>query len=139
MESTDKHAGNVILLRVGMLSLLIALVLAWCLIFTRALQLEFAIEIFKQTDKLLSAHLDFLMMTMLLFGFYCVRVPLPKIANWGMAIGSITNPSCFLIESMYSTHPPGWYMSFAMTSVTITTIGYALGAITLLRWTLRSD
>lgn len=134
MNGSDKHAGNVLLLRVAMLSLLIALVLAWCLVFTRGLQLQFALDIFKNTDKLLSAHLDFLMMTMLLFGFYCTRAPLPWVARWGMAIGSITNPLCFLIESMYETHPPESYMMFAMASVTITTVGYGIGAITLLRW-----
>ena len=65
MAETDKHAGNVLLLRVGMLTLLIALVLAWCLVLTKGMQLPFALEIFKQTDKLLSAHLDFLMMTII--------------------------------------------------------------------------
>ena len=65
MNDTDRHAGNVILLRVATITLLIALVLAWCLVFTRALQLPFALEIFKDTDDLLSAPLDFLMMTML--------------------------------------------------------------------------
>ena len=137
MEQQNNHFGNVLLLRVGMVTMLIALVLAWCLIFTKAMQLPFATELFKQPDKLLSSHLDFLMMTMLLLGFYCVRVPLPAMARWPMAIGSITNPTCFLIESLYVTHPPAAYMPFAYTSVTITTIGYALAAITLLRWTLR--
>jgi len=137
MSNLDKHAGNVLLLRVGMISLLIALVLAWGLIFTVALRLDFALAIIHHTDKLLSAHLDFLMMTMLLFGFYCVKAPLPAYVRWPMAIGSITNPGCFLIEALHATHPPAWFMPFAMTSVTLTTIGYGMGAILLLRWTLR--
>ena len=136
MNVADKHAGNVLLLRVGMISLLIALVLAWGLVGS-GMKVPFVLEIFKQTDKLLSAHLDFLMMTMLLFGFYCAKVPLPAIARWPMAIGSITNPTCFLIESMYAAHPPEWYMSFAMPSVILTTIGYGIAAITVLRSTLR--
>ena len=137
MTSEDKHAGNVLLIRVAMLSLLIALVLAWCLVAVKAWQLPFAVELFKQPNKLLSSHLDFLMMTMLLFGFYCVRTPLPAMARWPMAIGSITNPLCFLIESVYEKYPPEIYMPFAMTSVTITTVGYGIGAITLLRWSMR--
>ena len=56
-----------------------------------------------------------------------------------MAIGSITNPTCFLIESVSEAHPPAWYMPFAMTSVTLTTIGYGMGAILLLRWTLADN
>ena len=139
MSADDKHAGNVLLLRVGMITLLIALVLAWCLMFTVAFKIQFALDIFKHTDDLLSAHLDFLMMTMLLFGFYCVKAPLPLVARWGMSIGSITNPTCFLIESVHAKAPPEWFGLFALISVTITTVGYAIGAITLLRWSMRSD
>lgn len=137
MSETDRHTGNVLLLRVGMVSLLIALVLAWGLVLSKGLQVQFAKDLFVHTDKLLSAHLDFLMMTMLLFGFYCVHVRLPVFARWPMAIGSITNPACFLIESVCATHPPAWFMPFAMTSVTLTTMGYGLAAITVLRSTLR--
>jgi len=137
MADTDKHSGNAVILRVGMISLLIALVLAWCLVFTKGMKLPFAVELFKQPDKLLSAHLDFLMMTMLLLGFFCVRVPLPFMARWPMAIGSITNPTCFLIESLYATHPPAGYMMFVFPSIILTTVGYALACITLLRWSLR--
>ena len=74
---------------------------------------------------------------MLLFGFYCVKAPLPAFVRWPMAIGSITNPGCFLIEAVHAGHPPAWFKPFAMTSVTLTTIGYGLAAIILLRWTLR--
>lgn len=137
MENVDKHAGNVLLLRVGMVSLLIALVLAWCLIFVGLMRLDFAVSTFHHVDKLLSAHLDFLMMTMLLFGFYCVKAPLPVFVRWPMAIGSITNPTCFLIESVFPEHPPGWFVPFAMISVSLTTIGYGMASILLLRWSLR--
>ena len=137
MSDSDRHAGNVLLLRVGMISLLIALVLAWGLVFTKGMKLPFAVELFKQPDKLLSAHLDFLMMTMLLLGFYAVRAPLPAIARWPMAIGSITNPTCFLIESVYATHPPEGYMMFVFPSIILTTVGYGIAAITVFRWSTR--
>ena len=137
MSNDDRHAGNVLLLRAGMLTLLIALVLAWCLVFTKGMKLPFAVELFHHSDKLLSAHLDFLMMTMLLFGFYCVRAPLPAIARWPMAIGSFTNPACFLIESVHVGAPGAWYQFFVFPSIVLTTIGYGIGAITLLRWSMR--
>ena len=89
MDTTDRHAGNVLLLRVGMLSLLIALVLAWCLIFVGLMRLDFALATFHHVDKLLSAHLDFLMMTMLLLGFYAVKKPIAAYARIPMAIGSM--------------------------------------------------
>ena len=72
MPQDDRHSGNVILLRVACITLLLALVEAWCLVGTHVMQLPIALEVFKDPDKLLSSHLDFLMMTMLLLGFYRV-------------------------------------------------------------------
>ena len=43
MVEDDRHAGNVILLRVACVSLLIALVLAWCLVGTHAMKLPAAL------------------------------------------------------------------------------------------------
>ena len=80
--SEDRHAGNVILLRVACITLLIALVLAWCLVGTHAIELPAALALFKDPDKLLSSHLDFLMMTMLLLGIYAAKVPLPAWVIW---------------------------------------------------------
>ena len=137
MSADDKHAGNVILLRVACISLLLALVLAWCLVFTNAIQVQAALDIFKDTDKLLSAHLDFLMMTMLLLGFYASKITLPLYVVWPMAIGSITNPTCFLLESLFpgSEHPA--IGLFIMVSIVIATFGYGMGAIKVMRATLR--
>lgn len=133
----DRHAGNVVLLRVACISLLIALVLAWCLSLSLGLRLPFLLEIFKDTDRLLSAHLDFLMMTMLLLGFYHLKIPFPPAARWGMAIGSITNPTVFLIQAMSPTLASPLFLVFIYTSITVTTVGYALAAIISLRSTLR--
>ena len=128
--------GNVILIRTAVISLLIALVLAWCLVLGKGYKFPPLVAIFSNNDKLLAAHLDFLMMTMLLLGFYGTRVPLPAVVVWLMAIGSITNPTVFLIQS---TSPQTHLMElrlFAWASISITTAGYAMGAIRLFRSTL---
>lgn len=130
----DRHAGNVVLLRVACLSLLIALVLAWCLSLSLGARLPFLLALFEDTDRLLSAHLDFLMMTMLLLGFYHLKVPFPFFVRWGMAIGSITNPTVFLIQSVAPTLGTPAFILFIYTSITITTFGYAMAAIIALRW-----
>jgi len=137
MKKEDRHAGNVILLRVACISLLIALVLAWCLVATHAIELQAALDFFRDPDKLLSAHLDFLMMTMLLLGIYAARVPLPVWVLWPMAIGSIGNPSAFLIESILPGVEQPAIKLFILTSITLTTFGYGMAAIRLFRSSLR--
>lgn len=135
--SEDKHAGNVILLRVACISLIIGLILAWCLVFTKGMKIPFFLDIFKNTDKLLSAHLDFLMMTMLLLGFYASKIPLPKYVLWPMAIGSIGNPTAFILNSVFPTSTSPLIMLFIYTTISLTTFGYGLAAIKLFRYSLK--
>ncbi len=137
MPQDDRHSGNVILLRVACITLLLALVEAWCLVGTHVIQLPIALEVFKDPDKLLSSHLDFLMMTMLLLGFYGAHVPLPAYVRWPIAIGAIGNPTAFLIESLLpGVHHPAIGL-FIMTSITLTTIGFGLAAIKVFRSSLK--
>jgi hypothetical protein len=72
MYQNSKHAGNIVLLRGATLWLLVALVLAWCLVFMK-LELPFIKMIFKDFDRLLQGHLDFLLMSALIFGFYAAK------------------------------------------------------------------
>ena len=137
--ASDKHSGNVILLQVACISLLIALVLAWCLVGTIEMKLPVMLEFFEDTDYLLSSHLDFLMMTMLLLGFYAAKVPLAIYVRWPMAIGSITNPTVFLIYSLYPGLKTPAFGLFIIVSITLTTFGYAMAAITVYRSTLHRN
>lgn len=135
--SDDKHAGNVILLRTACITMLIALILAWCLTFTRPLKIPFLVELFQNNDKLLSSHLDFLMMTMLLLGFYASKIPLPKYVLWPMALGSIGNPTLFLIAAIYGKVQHPAMFVFVITSISLTTFGYAMASIKLFRYSLK--
>ncbi len=135
VSADDQHAGNVILLRTACISLLIGLVLAWCLVGTHAMKIPAALEFFKFPDKLLSSHLDFLMMSMLLFGIYASKIPLPKWVQWPMAIGSITNPLLFLLQSIPFGFPG--MKIFVLASITLTTVGYGLTCIKLFRYSLK--
>lgn len=131
----DKHAGNVILLRTASLSLLIALVLAWCLVFTIPMKIPYFLAIFKDTEALLSSHLDFLMMTMLLLGFYASKITLPKYVIWPMAIGSIGNPTLFLFTALGIAGP--FVKIIVLISILCTTFGYGMAAIKVLRYSLK--
>lgn len=135
MSQDDRHAGNVILLQVACITLLIALVEAWCLVGTHAMKIPAALEFFKFPDKLLSSHLDYLMMTMLLLGIYAAKVPFPAWVRWPMVIGSITNPLLFLLQSIPFFFPGMKLFVFA--SIILTTFGYGIAAIKLFRSSLK--
>ena len=102
MQGDDKHAGNVILLQFGCLGILAALALAWCLV-----GLGFDIPPFHalfpgKYHRVLQAHLDFLIMSALILGFYGARAPLPWHVRWAMGVGAFTNSSLFLSDGVIS-------------------------------------
>ncbi|WGS87214.1 hypothetical protein [Methylomonas sp. UP202] len=93
--------SNPLLLKGAGCWLLVALVMAWCLV---GLHFELAPlqALFPgKPARLLQAHLDFLLMSALLLGFYGARFPLPAIACWAMVIGAFTNSSLFLLMAMF--------------------------------------
>jgi hypothetical protein len=145
MTRNPQLAGNVILLKGAALWLLLALVLAWCLVFIK-LKLPFIIIIFKDFDRLLQGHLDFLLMSALLFGFYGARVPLPWHVRWSMVIGAFTNSSLFVMQSIFPVlnAPSEEIFSIAFRvylaiSIFITTYGFGRGAITVFRSSLEAS
>jgi len=136
MSNDDQAQGNILLLRVACITLLIGLLLAWCLVGTHAMKLPAALELFKDPDKLLSSHLDFLMMTMLLLGIYASKIPLPAWVCWPMAIGSITNPTIFLINALAPKMENPVIGIFILLSLVLTTFGYGMAAIKMFRSTI---
>lgn len=141
MYQNYNRAGNVVLLRAAALWLLVALVLAWCLVAVK-LELPLIPLIFKDFDRLLQGHLDFLLMSALLFGFYAANVPLPWQVRWAMAVGAFTNSSLFLLQSIFpALNPPTndavsmAFRVFSMLSVSLTTYGFGWGAVIVFRST----
>lgn len=140
-----KLAGNIVLIRGACLWLLMALLLAWSMV-----GINFGIEPLKaifpgKFSRLLQAHIDFLLMSALILGFYAARVPLPWHVRWAMVVGAFTNSSLFLLLAMIPvldapTPPSGWlpvaFQYYLLTSVTITSYGFGKGAVTVLRSTL---
>lgn len=146
MYQDSKHAGNIVLLRGATLWLLVALILAWCLVFMK-LELPLVKMIFKDFHRLLQGHIDFLLMSALLFGFYAAKVPLPLPwhVRWSMVIGAFTNSSLFLMQSMFPVLEtpsdgvfPVAFRIFLMISITTATYGFGRGAIIIFRSTLET-
>src|SRR3954469_19836021 len=81
---------------VGSLCLTLALILAWCLVGTTAFMKRW----FPSYQYLLKAHIDYLMMTGLLFIFFLLfthfRLTRPPLIVLAMSVGSLVNPAAFL-------------------------------------------
>lgn len=148
MNKNTLHAGNVLLLRGAALWLLMALCLAWCLVFLK-FDLAFINMVFPgKFTRVLQAHLDFLLMSALLFGFYAAKVALPEPVRWCMVIGAFTNSSLFLLQAMFPvldgpTPAEGLvanlFRPYLMASLIITSYGFGRGAVIVLLATFRDE
>ena len=87
-----------VLALVGSLCMTIALILAWCLVGVRTT--GFMKKWFPSYQYLLKSHIDYLMMTGLLFIFFLLfthfQVAPPALIVVGMCVGSLVNPAAFL-------------------------------------------
>ena len=105
MSHHSKHAGNIVLLRGSCLWILMALLLAWCIVGLN--DIGFFKEIFLCTPKrVLQEHLDFLIMSALILSYYAAKVTLPWYVRWARVIGAFTNSSLFLMDAIFPVLDP---------------------------------
>ena len=151
MNQDSRHAGNVLLLRGATLWLLMALILAWCLVAT-GFGVSFIATTFQGFNRLLQAHIDFLLMSALIFGVYSAKIALPWHVCWAMVIGAFTNSSMFLFMSIFPVlfdakaenfAPEGVFPMlfhlYLFASICITTYGFGMAAIIIFRSTLKKQ
>ncbi len=146
MKQRLSDPPNIVLLRGAALWLLMALLLAWCLV-GLIIGVPFLHAIFAgKQSRVLQAHIDFLLMTALILGFYAAKVPLHWTVRWAMVVGAFTNSSLFLLEAIFpvldSPVPaeglfPTVFRIYAMSSCSLTTYGFGAAAITVLWSTFR--
>lgn len=143
--STSGEHAHRMLLRGAAMWLLMALVLAWCMV-----GLNFGVAPLKaifagKFTRLLQAHIDFLLMTALIFGVAASRVPLPWHVRWAMVIGAFTNSSLFLLMAIFpaldnpEVPPPMWFQVYLFASLITTSYGFGKSAVFIFRATLRKD
>ena len=148
MNQGSERAVNIVMLRGACLWILMALILAWSLVGIYN-DIGFLKTVFPgKPSRVLQAHIDFLLMSALILGFFATRVPLPWHVRWSMVVGAFTNSSLFLIFAIFpSTDPvseafaPGSignsvFDVYLYTSLVVTTYGFGRGAILILRSTL---
>ncbi|NOT66989.1 MAG: hypothetical protein HOP04_01455 [Methylophilaceae bacterium] len=142
MQQNEKHAGNVVLIRGATLWLLMALLLAWCMV-----GLNFGVAPLKtifsgKFTRLLQAHIDFLMMSALILGIYAAKVPLPWHVRWAMVLGAFTNSSLFLLMAIFpvldspvSTTDwlPQVFQTYLLASILTTSYGFGKAAMIVFR------
>lgn len=142
-DQNDKHAGNIVLIRGAAMWLIMALILAWCMV-----GLNFGIyplqDIFVgKFTRLLQAHIDFLLMTALILGIYAAKVPLPWHVNWAMVIGAFTNSSLFFLMAVFpsldspTSPPPALFTYYLFASILITSYGFGKASVFVFRSTLQ--
>jgi hypothetical protein len=123
---------------VGSLCMTLALILAWGLAGVRSS------AVMKQWipnyQNLLKSHIDFLMMTGLLFVFFLLfthfRLTPPAFVLVAMSVGSLGNPLGFLalaIKPDLSQRPASAFGAIMTICFTLTTIGYGGAAWTVAR------
>ncbi|KAF0132269.1 MAG: hypothetical protein FD139_388 [Methylocystaceae bacterium] len=146
-NARSAETTNIILLRGAALWILVALVLAWCLVSLK-MEAPLMLAIFPgKFSRILQAHIDFLLMSALLLGFYGTRIPLVWPVRWAMVIGAFTNSSLFILQAAFPIldGPPaeGWgpalFGVYLKASIVTTTLGFAGACLTVLRISFRPN
>ncbi len=126
------HTLPEILVVVGSLCMALALVLAWCLAGVRS---SAVMKGWFNYQYLLKAHIDFLMMTGLLFVFFLLfthlRLTPPAFVVIAMSFGSLANPLGFLALAFkpdMSQRPGSRFGAIMASCFVVTTIGYGSAA-----------
>lgn len=149
--NSQQFNGHLVLLRGACLWIVMALILAWSIVgiyndisFFRTL---FAGDV----KRVLQAHLDFLIMSALILGFYAAKVALPWHVRWAMVVGAFTNSSLFMIQAIFPSTDPasvtyvatgGWATLFNLylyTSLIVTSYGFGKGAVIVFKSTFNKQ
>lgn len=84
--------------------LLTALVQAWLMTMVRYLKLDSVKKLFPGYKNLVRSHIDYLMMTSLIFSVYLVvinlAINLPDFILWSIFIGALYNPFGFFLQAI---------------------------------------
>ena len=118
---------------------IISLALAWLATAVRIMQIPKLQERFPSSDHIVKSHIDFLLMALLLIGFYLLAntfgITYPAWAVWSMVIGGFTNSFTFILVAMQTTEDfkPGPLFAIGTTaSFIITTLGFGAASIMVL-------
>jgi hypothetical protein len=123
-----------IILRAAVAMLFVSLLLAWVATFSKLIVLQPVKVLIKDHASLVRAHIDLLLMSLLLMAFYGTRIPIPGPACWMMIIGGFTNPSLFLLRAFNPTATSSTLRkTYRLASFLTTTIGFSWAGVSVLQ------
>ena len=119
----------------GSILLLISLALAWLATLTMIIGIPSLKKRFPQPRNIVKAHIDFLLMSLLLYAIYLLLDDMPTPLIAATLIGTTINPAFFLVMAM--DEPPGkkpgpLFSAIAALSFIATTLGIGGAAILIL-------
>lgn len=124
-----------ILVVTGSLCLVLALVEAWTLVAVLSDPSTRLSKWIPGSQDMIKSHVDFLMMSLLLFVYYLLfdhfRITAPTFVIVGMCIGSVSNPLLFLARAVnpaWREEPTPALRLTAMVSFALATVGYGAAA-----------
>jgi len=119
----------------GSLSLVIALLEAWMLVILFTQPGSGLTKLIQNPQDLIKSHIDYLMMSQLLFVFYLLfshyQRPAPSVILLFMCLGAIGNAGLFLVRAMYPSlkdEPTPAFRTSMGISCLMTTVGFLGGA-----------
>ncbi len=137
--------SNIVLLRGACLWLIMALVLAWCMVAIFFNVPPIPTIFAGKFSRLLQAHLDFLLMTALILGIYATKVSLPWHVKWAMVVGAFTNSSLFLLQAIFPVldspeiQPPLIFNLYLFASVLMTSYGFGKASVIVFKSTFTPE
>lgn len=119
----------------GSILLIVSLALAWLATLVRIVGVPSLKKRFPNSQHLVRAHIDFLLMSLLLFAFFLLLDSIPTALVVLMLVGATVNPSLFIVMAM--DEPPGkkpgpFIGGIAGLSFVCTTLGFGGAAVLLL-------
>lgn len=116
--------------------ILVSLALAWLATAVRILQVKSLKRRFPAHENLVKAHIDYILMALLLMAYYLLADVLAVEFPWWvimtMIIGGALNPFMFIVVAMNKPdefRPGIFFRVLTMLSFTLTTIGFAMAAL----------
>lgn len=116
----------------GSALLIVSLVLSWVVTGIRMLQIGALKRFFPSDNQVLRAHIDYLLMSLLLYAFYALGTTLPIALIALMLFGATINPFLFLILARHTKDEMAIGAAtkvLGFTSFVSTTVGFGGAAV----------
>jgi hypothetical protein len=114
---------------------LLSIAIGWVIIARKYLSLKIFERLFRDDKNLVKAHIDYVMMALVLFAFFFIGINLPQPLIWLACAGAFADPALFIFLSTKPNVNKKVGSLFSVVSATvflITTIGIGGSALFIL-------